>query len=118
MGDIRVVTDHPVALSSPDHLHPHGTMRDNSYSWEFNRRLADIVPPVLSVLDLGCSGGAMVHTLLREGHFAIGIEGSDRSRLAGRAEWAEIPDHLFTADITAAGSLGGAPDGYGMDAEA
>lgn len=100
MPDIQVLTDYPVALDSPDHLHPHGTLRDNSYSRAFNHKLAELIPAPVSVLDLGCSGGGMVRTLLQEGHFAIGIEGSDRSKEMKRAEWGEIPDFLFTADIT------------------
>ena len=39
-------------------------------------------------------------SILDRGGFAVGIEGSDYSKLRKRAEWATIPDHLFTADIT------------------
>ena len=38
---------------------------------------------------------------LEDGCLAVGIEGSDYSRRIGRAEWSQIPDYLFCADITA-----------------
>ncbi len=69
MPDIQVLTDYPVALDSPDHLYPHGTVRDNSYSRAFNDKLGGLVEWPISVLDLGCSGGAMVHSMLQEGMF-------------------------------------------------
>src|SRR5262249_18816048 len=34
-GKIQVVTDHPVAFSSPDHVAPFGTMYDNSTNRKF-----------------------------------------------------------------------------------
>src|SRR4029077_17423945 len=54
-----------------------------------------------SILDLGCAGGGMVRTFVDQGHTAVGIEGSDYSKKAGRAEWKHLTDKtLFTADIT------------------
>lgn len=95
----RVITDYPVATDSPDHLHPFGTARDNFVCPEFNAKLFDLVPcPV--VLDLGCAGGGFVHSIIKDGGDAVGIEGSDYSQKRGRAEWATIPENLFTADIT------------------
>ena len=41
-----------------------------------------------------------VKDFIDAGHDAIGIEGSDYSLRNKRAEWATIPDHLTTADIT------------------
>lgn len=51
------------------------------------------------MLDLGCSGGGFVKSILDNDGFAIGIEGSDYSKKNKRAEWATIPNYLFTADI-------------------
>jgi 2-polyprenyl-3-methyl-5-hydroxy-6-metoxy-1,4-benzoquinol methylase len=80
MADIRVVTDKPVALDSPDHLHPWGTTRDNSVNLAFNRRLSWWIPAsMLRVLDLGCAGGEFVKSILDLGGISIGIEGSDYS---------------------------------------
>lgn len=45
-------------------------------------------------------GGGFVKSVLDRKGFAIGIEGSDFSKKNKRAEWATIPNNLFTADIT------------------
>ena len=39
-------------------------------------------------------------SILDAGGFAVGVEGSDYSQRHKRAEWATIPDHLFTTDAT------------------
>ena len=97
---IRVVTDHPIALTSNDHLYPRGTKIDNSGNWAFNARVRDLFGRA-SVLDLGCAGGVMVHSLLQQGHLAVGIEGSDYSQKHKRAQWKYLDGkYLFTADIT------------------
>ena len=98
---ITIHTEKPIALDSPDHLRPVGTARDNSVHPEFNRRLYEIVPAEqVRLLDLGCAGGGFVKSILDDGGFAVGIEGSDYSRIRQRAEWATIPDSLFCADLT------------------
>jgi len=97
----HLITDHPIAKDSLDHLYPDGTARDNSANYIFNKKLFDLFPgETLSVLDLGCSGGGFVKTVLEGGHISVGIEGSDYSLIHQRAEWANIPDNLFTCDIT------------------
>ena len=99
----QVLTDHPVAFHSPDHIQAEhsGSGNDNSINPNFNAKLYQLYPgQKLSVLDLGCAGGGFVKSLIDDGHFAIGLEGSDYSKLRKRAEWATIPDHLFTADVT------------------
>ena len=91
-----------VAYESLDHIHPWGTRQDNSKNLRFNNALYELFPiDEISVLDIGCSGGGFVKTLLDAGVLAVGIEGSDYSKIRGRAEWATIPGHLFTADATA-----------------
>ena len=101
---ISVVTDHPVAHSSPDHLVPWGTSRDNSRNKRFNAKLYRLFGHLdrqLRVLDLGCSGGGFVRDCLNDGCLAVGLEGSDFSLRMSRAEWAIIGDNfLFTTDIT------------------
>lgn len=98
---IRVETSKPVAFDSPDHLMPWGTARDNSQNLRFNRRLSKwLGRRDLKVLDLGCSGGGFIKSILDQGGLGVGIEGSDFSEKNRRAEWATIPNHLFTADIT------------------
>ena len=96
-----VRTDKPVAIDSPDHIRPHGTVRDNSFNFAFNAKVYGIVSDPVSVLDLGCAGGAMVRSFLEQSAFAVGIEGCDYNKVHQRAEWATVPQWLFTADITA-----------------
>ncbi len=98
---VKVITEKPVAYDSPDHIEPWGTKQDNSINLKFNYKLAQWIPlENLTVLDLGCSGGGFVKSIIDLGCFAVGIEGSDYSQIRGRAEWSTIPGNLFTADIT------------------
>lgn len=96
---ITIETEKPVALESLDHTQPLGAANDNTWKKAFNRKLWQIQPEP-RVLDLGCSGGGFVRSILEDGGFAIGIEGSDFSFRHKRAEWGVIPNHLFTADCT------------------
>lgn len=101
MSNLEIITDKPIAYDSPDHIQPWGTARDNSTNEEFNRKLTWWLPnSQLRVLDIGCSGGGFVKSILDGGAFAVGVEGSDLSKRTKRAEWATIPGNLFTADAT------------------
>ena len=95
---LSVQTDHRVAADSVDHLHPRGTKQDNTTCSAFVDAFAD--PPLSSYLDLGCAGGGLVKQFHDAGTFAVGIEGSDYGRVHQFAEWATIPERLFTADLT------------------
>jgi hypothetical protein len=100
---VRLRAQQEVALTSPDHLLPWGTKRDNSINRRFNDKLYKLYPRFgqqLKVLDLGCSGGGFVKTCFDDGCLAVGLEGSDFSKRVGRAEWRTIPEYLFTCDIT------------------
>lgn len=102
---VWVKTDEPIARDSPDHLHPWGARRDNSRNPRFNEKLYWLFrnhETQLTVLDLGCSGGGFVRDLINDGCLAVGVEGSDYSKLYQRAEWATVEHFLFTADITQA----------------
>jgi SAM-dependent methyltransferase len=107
----KVLTDHPVALTSRDHTHPSGTACDDSRNVNFNRKLYPLFDKQITLVDLGCAGGGFVKSVVDDGHEAIGIEGSDysltwdfhdpKTRKPGRrAQWATIPERLFTADVT------------------
>lgn len=96
---IQVHTRWPVATDSVDHTHPRGTKNDDSRNPEFVTKLARFIATP-RVLDLGCSGGGFVDSILNAGDFAIGIEGSDFSKKVHRASWRHLANtHLFTADI-------------------
>lgn len=102
MIKVIIETEKEIAFDSPDHIQPHGTKQDNSTNLAFNTKLRSwLFPESLRVLDVGCSGGGFVKSILDEGGFAIGIEGSDYSKKNKRAEWATIPESLFTTDATA-----------------
>jgi FkbM family methyltransferase len=102
MPTIKMKTDKPVAFDSPDHIQPWGTANDNSTNTAFNEKLFWWLPKKdVSLLDIGCSGGGFVKSLIDAGCLAVGVEGSDYSKKIKRAEWATIPDNLFTADATA-----------------
>jgi len=98
---LRIVTDHPIAVDSPDTLKPLGTARDNTVNPRFNAKLEQIVTGrPMRIIDLGCAGGGFVQTLVEAGHLAVGVEGSDYSLRHKRAAWGVIPGNLFTGDIT------------------
>jgi len=104
-SQISVVTDYPVAVESLDHIHPHGTKRDNStniiFCVKIDRLLKQSFPRPFSSLDLGCAGGGLVEDLKTMGFTAVGLEGSDYSLKHQRAAWKTLANkNLFTADIT------------------
>jgi hypothetical protein len=75
---IKVKTEFPVALDSPDYLHPWGTLRDNTTSSDFWERIQKIRQGNISYLDLGCAGGGLVvQAHEKYGYDSIGLEGGD-----------------------------------------
>lgn len=97
----KLDTAHPIAVYSDDTKHPRGSRNDNSVVLRFNRKLiGHFGGRPLRVLDLGCAGGGMVRSFLDAGHFAVGLDGSDYPLVNQTGEWATIPHHLFTCDVT------------------
>ena len=101
-NNIKLITKHPIAYESLDHLYPHGTIRDNTRYPRFVEKCEEVLGcnAELSFLDLGCSGGGMVLEAALRGHTSIGLEGSDSSKKEQRAEWRLLGDRLQTCDIT------------------
>lgn len=98
---IELQTDYPIAYESDDHIHPWGTMNDNTRSQRFVKKTEMITAKdCLNILDLGCAGGGMVYDFTLAGHNAFGMEGSDLSKKTNRASWRLIPHALATGDIT------------------
>ena len=96
----KLITDHPIAFESPDHLVPHGTMADNSTNPRFIEEVENYFGGKINFLDLGCSGGQLVIDFANRGHKAVGIEGSDYSVKHKRANWPKYHNtNLFTGDI-------------------
>lgn len=98
--NIKFVTSKPIAINSSDHNFPEGTAVDYTRRLGLCQKVEELFGRKVAFLDVGCSGGGLVIDFLIRGHFAIGIEGSDYSKQAGRAGWGIIPNNLFTADIT------------------
>ena len=98
---ITLKTNYPLAIESNDYLCPHGTRRDNSTNKRFNKKLYKLFPSnsPIKILDLGCSGGGFIQSVIEDGYIGVGLEGSDWSKNLGRGAWSKIPT-LFTADIT------------------
>lgn len=103
LNNIKIQSNHPVAFDSLDHIYPWGTARDNSRNINFNKKIFKIYNkqhPV-KILDLGCSGGGAVEDFIEYGALAIGLEGSNYSKILQRAAWSKLSDRfLFTCDIT------------------
>ena len=100
-SSIKLVTEFPIAYQSLDHKYPHGTVRDNTRYPRFIAKCEKLLSKNnLAYLDLGCSGGGMVLDAALRGHIAFGLEGSDSSLNALRAEWRLLGDRLKTCDIT------------------
>tara|TARA_R110000824_G_scaffold102089_4_gene242238 strand:+ start:1458 stop:2273 length:816 start_codon:yes stop_codon:yes gene_type:complete len=100
---MKVITDHPVALNSPDHIFPWGTKRDNTTDVGFIEEIEDYFGRrnKIKALDIGCSGGQLTIDFCMRGHDAIGIEGSDYSAKNFRANWPSYYNNkLFTCDAT------------------
>jgi SAM-dependent methyltransferase/gas vesicle protein len=97
---VELETEHLIALHSNDHKFPRGTANDNTRSPRFVQACEALFNRPLNFLDLGCSGGGLILDFTLRGHKAIGLEGSDFSLLAQRAEWRLLPNNLFTCDLT------------------
>lgn len=98
---MNIITEHPVAVDSPDHLYPHGTRIFGRSNPRFIIKLMNLFPSDYfpSLLDLGCGSGVFVREALDMGIDAYGVEGSDCSKNMRRAAWRDIPERLCTCDI-------------------
>ena len=97
----KVVASKPVAHDSPDH-HWNGGSTQNSYTNEnFNSRLYEIISEGAFITDWGCAGGGFINNCIRDGYFAIGLEGDDRPLKQKFSHWATLAGtNLFTCDVT------------------
>ena len=100
---VKVHTEFPLAVDSPDHTNPYGVISNNNsnpaYINEVKQHFNDVT---ISVLDLGCAGGAIVADHISQGDFAIGLEGSDIVlEGAGKGNWEKYHNkNLFLCDIS------------------
>lgn len=110
-----IITDHPIAVDSDDHIYPDGVHLDNYCNPQF---ILDIEKyfdnKKIDFLDLGCAGGGLTVGMLERGHPALGLEGSDHclnikpdviNKLGGmplgHQNWLKYGNtNLFTCDVT------------------
>lgn len=100
---IRLETKHSVALTSPDHLCPHGCVRDNFSSLDLISEVTEYFKDKkIVMIDLGCSGGQFVVDFIRQGDIAIGLEGSSHVLEGeGKSNWKKYHNkNLFLCDIS------------------
>lgn len=97
---MKIITNNPIAVDSLDHLYPWGTRYDNHTNIEFIKEIENHFDnKKISFLDIGCAGGQFAVDFHNRGHVSVGIEGSDYSAKAGRANWPEFHNRLlFTCD--------------------
>lgn len=100
---MKVITEKPVAIDSPDHLFPWGTAADNHTNLGFIQEVEKwFNNEKISFIDIGCSGGQLAVDFNNRGHKSIGIEGSDYSVVNKRANWPAFHNKvLFTCDASA-----------------
>ena len=105
-----IVTNHPIAETSLDHIFPKGVKNDKGgpkYLWtgSYNPFVDDVVKHFrqdnLPVLDLGASSGYLVNDFLVKGCDVVGIEGSDWPIINKAIHWETWHNiRLFNADIS------------------
>lgn len=100
---ITLETKYPVAVESPDHLCPHGCVRDNNSSLELMSEVSDyFAGKQITMIDLGCAGGQFVVDFVKQGDIGIGLEGSSHVLHGeGKSNWKKYLDkNLFLCDIS------------------
>jgi cyclopropane fatty-acyl-phospholipid synthase-like methyltransferase len=100
---ITLETNHPVAIESPDHIAPVGTVNDNTTDSDYIAAVKKYFGRPIKMMDLGCAGGQLVVDFIESGDCGVGLEGSTnaRERGAGKHNWDKYGDkNLFTADLT------------------
>ena len=100
MKRIIVYTEHPIALETKDTTEPRGAQNDNSKNDNYIDQLISKHHGRIAYMDLGCAGGGFVSQMLQRGQIAVGLEGCDHNLKEQRHEWPDIPQNLFTCDIT------------------
>jgi len=98
---IKLITAHPIAINSLDHIHPLGTANDNTTNTNLIEEVEKYLSTTCSYLDLGCAGGQFVVDFHNRNHVAVGLEGSNYSLQNNRSNWVNHYNSLlFTCDIT------------------
>ncbi len=97
----KLLTNKPVALDSPDHIDPQGAVMNNTGDPLFNELLYKLWDHKISIIDMGCAGGAFIIRCHEDGNLAVGLEGSDAPVKRGLYNWPHYKDkNLFNCDVT------------------
>lgn len=99
---MHIVTEHPIALDSNDHLKPWGAIQDYGDPTNLCNYMITEWPDKKTLLDLGTANGSVVAGATFMGYDAYGIEGSDAARKGqGESEpWGIYYNtRLFNADL-------------------
>lgn len=95
-----IETNYPLATDSPDHIDPFGVKYNNTHNQAFNNKLYELLPRPFRIMDWGCAGGASIKAFIEQGCYGLGIDGSDYRRVHNMEEWNNIPNNLFTCDLS------------------
>jgi len=98
---ITLETEHPIAIDSPDHIAPAGTIVDNRTDQDYVKAVKEYFGKPIKVLDMGCAGGQMIADFIDEGYTAVGLEGSTHAHEgAGAANWSKyLNKNFFNVDL-------------------
>lgn len=99
---MKLIAEATIALNSPDHICPVGTINDNYSNLEFVAAIKKLFPGrPMTLLDLGCAGGQLAVDFIRGGDLGVGVEGSNHALSgAGKNNWLQYKEkNLFLGDI-------------------
>ena len=103
MSLITLETEYPVAIDSPDHIAPAGTIADNRTDKDYVKAVKEYFEESkdTKILDMGCAGGQMIADFIEDGYTAVGLEGSTHAHQgAGAANWSKyLNKNFFNVDL-------------------
>jgi len=89
-----------LALDSNDYLEPESTVEGlTSGDWFVHESVKLFKKDSINFLDIGCGGGGLTFNFMKNGHFSVGLDGSDYCKNLKKGYW-NIPNLLNNADVT------------------
>lgn len=93
---IKIETNYPNAVDSPDFIQPLGSAQDNHSNPAYLAELEKVAGSSdFSYLDLGCAGGQSVVDIYSKGNVACGVEGSNLDVMIASSKNREKPNPRF-----------------------
>ena len=100
MSLIKLETEYPVAIDSPDHIAPAGVLADNRTDEDYVKAVKNYFKNPIKILDMGCAGGQMIADFIEDGYTAVGLEGSTHAHQgAGAKNWSKYLNKNFFESI-------------------